>query len=72
VFNECKLFLFFDRKDYIKKITDDNVLNIIGLKGSGKTINSFKYINDDDYIVVNCDSFFDLPIDDDTKDKYFE
>lgn len=72
MFNECKLFLFFDRKDYIKKITDDNVLNIIGLKGSGKTINSFKYINDDDYIVVNCDRFFDLPIDDDTKDKYFE
>ena len=34
---KSKLYLFIDRKDYIKKLTDDDVINVIGTKGSGKT-----------------------------------
>ena len=67
---ESKLHLLKDRKDYIKKLTDDNVVNIIGTKGSGKTTSTLKYISDDSYIVINCDRLFDMPIDDEKEDKY--
>ena len=60
-----RIYLFKDQEDYIKDLTDDNIINIIGTKGSGKTTASLKYIDDDDYIVINCDRLFDLP----TKEK---
>ena len=56
-----KIYLFKDQKDYIKDLTDDNIVNVIGTKGSGKTTSSLKYIDDDDYIVINCDRLFELP-----------
>lgn len=56
-----KIYLFKDQDDYIKKLTDDEIINIIGNKGSGKTTSSLKYINNDDYIVINCDRLFELP-----------
>ena len=56
-----KIYLFKDQEDYIKDLTDDNIINIIGTKGSGKTTSSLKYIDDDDYIVINCDRLFELP-----------
>ena len=65
----AKIYLFKDRDDYIKKLTSDNVVNIIGTKGSGKTTSSLKYINDDDYIVINCDRLFELPENNIREDK---
>ena len=56
-----KLYLFKDQDDYVKELTGDKVINVIGTKGSGKTTTSLKYIEDDDYIVVNLDSLFDSP-----------
>lgn len=67
---ESKLYLIRDRKDYIKKLTDEDVINVIGTKGSGKTTSTLKYINDDDYIVVNCDRLYDMPTDEIVEDKY--
>lgn len=67
---ESKIYLFRDRKDYIKKLTNDNVINVIGTKGSGKTTSTLKYINDDDYIVINCDRLFEMPTDKIIEDKY--
>ena len=67
---ESKIYLFKDRKDYIKKLTNDNVINVIGTKGSGKTTSTLKYINDDDYIVINCDRLFEMPTDKIIEDKY--
>ena len=67
---ESKLYLLRDRKDYIKKLTNDDVINIIGTKGSGKTTSTLKYINDDNYIVINCDRLYELPIDNIVEDKY--
>jgi len=64
-----KIYLFKDRKDYIKEITKDNIVNVIGTKGSGKTTTSLKYINDDDYIVINCDRLLDLPTNKKIEDK---
>lgn len=56
-----KIYLFKDQEDYIKKLTNNNIINIIGTKGSGKTTLSLKYLNDDNYIVINCDKLFELP-----------
>ncbi len=56
-----KIKLFKDQDDYVKELTKDNIINIIGNKGSGKTTTSLKYIADDEYIVVNCDRLFELP-----------
>lgn len=58
---EAKIYLFKDRNDYVKELSSDDIVNIIGTKGSGKTTSSLKYINDDDYIVINCDRLFELP-----------
>ena len=59
---EDKLYLLRDRDDYIKKLSDDNVINVIGTKGSGKTSSALKYISDSDYLVINCDNFYDMPV----------
>jgi len=56
-----KLYLFKDQEDYIKKVTEDPIINVIGTKGSGKTTSSLEYIEDSDTIVINCDRLFELP-----------
>ena len=56
-----KIYLFRNQKDYEKILTKDDVLNVIGTKGSGKTTSSLDYIHDSNYIVVNCDRLLDLP-----------
>lgn len=58
---EAKIYIFKSREDYVKGITDDNVINVIGTKGSGKTTSTLKYFNTKDYVVVNCDRLFELP-----------
>ena len=57
IHKESKIYLFKDRTDYVKELSSDDIVNIIGTKGSGKTTSSLKYINDDNYIVINCDRF---------------
>lgn len=55
---EAKIYLFKDRKDYIKKITDDNIVNITGEKGSGKSY--FGNLKDEntDCNVIHLDLIF--------------
>ena len=60
-----KILLFKDQDDYVYELTNDNIINIIGTKGSGKTTSSLDYINDDNYIVVNCDRLLELPSNED-------
>ena len=67
---ESKIYYFIDRKDFVKNVNSDNVINIIGTKGSGKTTNTLKYIDNDEFIVVNCDKLLDMPIDDIFEDKF--
>lgn len=55
---------FIDKEPYIKKLTNDKVINITGESGSGKSYFSNKYLNDDNYIVVDTDIVFsDKPSD---------
>ena len=59
-----KLYKYRDQDDYIKELSNDNVINIIGLKGSGKSTNSYKFLNDNKYLVINTDRLYDLPCED--------
>lgn len=49
---------FIDKDPYIKDLTDDKVINITGESGSGKSYYAKKYINDDNYIVIDTDIVF--------------
>lgn len=56
---EHKIYFFKNRSDYEKKLTDDKVINVIGLKGSGKTTFTSKY-NDGNYIVISTDELLEI------------
>ena len=58
---EYKINFFKDKKDYERILTNDEIINIIGSKGSGKTTTSLKYMNDENYVVINCDRLLELP-----------
>lgn len=44
-----RISLFRDKEDYIKTLTNDDIVNVIGTKGSGKTTSTLKYLNRDNY-----------------------
>ena len=56
-----------DKEPFIKNITNDKVINITGESGSGKSYFSNKYIDNDNYIVIDTDLIFG---DQSTNDKY--
>lgn len=58
---KSKIYLFKDQSDYDITLTNDEIVNVIGTKGSGKTTSTLKYINNNDYIVINCDRLLELP-----------
>ncbi|UKI26442.1 MAG: dephospho-CoA kinase [Bacilli bacterium] len=46
---------FVNKDPYIKDITDDKVINITGESGSGKSTYTKKYLDNDNYIVIDTD-----------------
>lgn len=60
--NEVKsdllISMFVNKETYFKKISDDKVINITGESGSGKSSYTNKYLNDDNYIVIDTDLVF--------------
>ena len=50
--------LFIDKEPYIKKITTDNIINLTGQSGSGKTTYAIKNFNSDDYLLIDTDDIF--------------
>lgn len=55
---EAKIYIFKDRKDYIKKITNDDIFNIAGEKGSGKSYFGNSKDKNIEYNVVHLDVVF--------------
>ena len=49
---------FIDKDIYTKVLTSDRVINITGESGSGKSYYSKKYMNDDNYVVIDTDVVF--------------
>jgi len=56
--NELYISLFIDKEPYIKKISNDKVINLTGESGSGKSYFSNKWKNDSNYIVIDTDIIF--------------
>ena len=56
--NPVDINLYIDKEPYIKDITDDQVINITGESGSGKSYFSDKYLKDNNYIVIDTDIVF--------------
>lgn len=46
------------KEPYIKNITNDKIINITGESGSGKSTYTKKYLNNDNYIVIDTDEIF--------------
>ena len=49
---------FVDKEPYIKDISNGRVINVTGESGSGKSTYVAKYLNDDNYIVIDTDLVF--------------
>lgn len=50
---------FVDKDPFIKDLNNDKVINVTGESGSGKSTYVKKYINDDNYIVIDTDLIFE-------------
>lgn len=47
--------LYEDKEPFIKRVSDDLVINVTGESGAGKSYYISKYLNDDNYIVIDTD-----------------
>ena len=47
--------LYIDKEPYIKKITNDNIINLTGQTGSGKSTYANEHFNKNDYLVADTD-----------------
>lgn len=50
--------LFKDKDDLIVEITDDDIINVTGSVGSGKSTFGRKYRNNPNYIIIGLDSLY--------------
>lgn len=53
-----KIRLFIDKEDIEIKFTEDKIINITGMIGSGKTTKADIYRNDNNYIVISLDCLY--------------
>ena len=63
-----KVKFFINQEDINIKLTDDNIINITGLIGSGKSTLSDKYRNNNKYLIFNLDNLGNLDLLRETKE----
>lgn len=56
--SDLDINLYIDKVPYTKSITSDKVINLTGESGSGKSYFSKKYLENNDYIVIDTDIVF--------------
>lgn len=50
--------LNIDKEPYIKKLTNDKIINLTGQSGSGKSYYAKQTFNSDEYLIVDTDDIF--------------
>ncbi len=50
--------LYVDKEPFIKKITDDKIINLTGQSGSGKSTYASEHFNNENYLVIDTDDIF--------------
>ena len=55
---DLKITININKDPYEKVITNDNIINITGESGSGKSTYTQKYLSNDNYIVIDTDEIF--------------
>ena len=50
--------LYIDKEPFIKKITDDKVINLTGQSGSGKSTYAQEKFNSNEYMIIDTDEIF--------------
>lgn len=55
---ENKIKIIKDKKDIEIRCTEENIINITGMIGSGKTTKANPYRNDKRYIVISLDCLY--------------
>jgi len=56
--NDILIDLEIDKEPYIKKITNDKIINLTGQSGSGKSYYANQYKDNDNYVIVDTDEIF--------------
>lgn len=56
--SDLDINLFISKEPYIKKLTNDKVINLTGQTGSGKSTYAKKQFNDDNYLIIDTDDIF--------------
>ena len=56
--NTVDICIDIDKEPYIKKLTDDNLINLTGQSGSGKSTYAANHFSDDNYLVIDTDDVF--------------
>ena len=54
--NPIDINLFIDKEPFIKKLSDDNIINLTGQTGSGKTTYASLNFNTDEYLIIDTDN----------------
>ena len=50
-----EISLYVSKEPYIKELTNDNIINLTGQSGSGKSTYAKEYFNSEDYLVIDTD-----------------
>lgn len=53
--NDILIDLNIDKEPYIKQLTDDNIINLTGQSGAGKSYYAKQVFNTDEYLVIDTD-----------------
>ena len=56
--SEVSITLDIDKEPYIKRLTDDKIINLTGQSGSGKTTYAKEHFNSDEYLLIDTDDIF--------------
>jgi len=53
--SDIDINLFIDKEPFVKRFTEDKIINLTGQSGSGKSTYAEEHFNSDDYLVVDTD-----------------